>query len=113
MHFSQIRKCMQTVEQYHLKWGRVPYFTKGATAFVIGLDKGSVFTTPHYDKLSDVNKALIMVHECAHNSFGAKDYAYTWQNKYHTLTDIEKLQNADTYAQSIALQCTNSSMFNI
>lgn len=111
IHFSKIRKCMQTVEQYHLKWGRVPYFTKGATAFVIRMDQESVFTTPHYDKLSEVNKALIMIHECAHNSFGAKDIAYSWELKYKTLSHDELIQNADTYAQSVAIQCTNSTMF--
>tara|TARA_B100001559_G_scaffold298896_1_gene283771 strand:- start:606 stop:1202 length:597 start_codon:yes stop_codon:yes gene_type:complete len=107
--WNKIEKCMNRVEHYHISKGRTPYFQNIPTAFVFRIDQDSIFTTPYYDKMSLVDKALVMIHECSHISIGTIDHAYVWQRKYFTLSPAQHLENADSYTAAVARECTNSS----
>jgi hypothetical protein len=107
--WNKIQNCMNRAEHYHVSKGYTPYFQNIPTAFVFRIDKDSIFTTPYYDRMSLVDKALVMIHECSHLSIGAVDHAYVWQKKYFTLSRVQHLQNADSYAAAVARECTNSS----
>lgn len=108
-YWNKIQTCMQNVEHYQLSKGQTPYTAVIPVAFVYNMDKNSVFTTIYYDKLSDIDKAIVMVHECSHIAVGTVDHAYVWENKYITLSHAQHLHNADSYAQAVAHKCTDNS----
>ena len=75
-------------------------------AFVHYLDKSSIFVTPIYKELSANQKALVLIHECAHIALDAKDYAYRWQPEFMNLTEQEHYKNADSYFDAVSYHCT-------
>jgi hypothetical protein len=75
-------------------------------AFVIKIDNDSVFVTKQFFELSNTDRALIMIHECAHIGIGAKDYAYLWQEEYSDLTKSQHLMNADSFMHNVLDNCT-------
>ena len=107
--WDKIENCLIHVEQYHISKGRMPYLRPVPIAFVFRMDDDAIFTMPAFDKMSDVDKVLIMIHECAHNSLRAVDHAYIWESKFNTLSRKQHLHNADSYASAVAHECTNSS----
>lgn len=106
--FRDIMKCISHVSVYRVRDGRVPYLRSSIipTAFVFKFDKDSVFVTSDYLSMSETDKSLVLIHECAHIGFGAKDYAYNWQEKYNTLTDAQHFMNADTFMTIVLNKCT-------
>ena len=96
---------------YNISSGRIPYLrwirnTECLTAFVFkGLDNHSIFFTPEYQDLSDYEKALVLIHECAHIGLGAKDYAYRWEPEYLRLTESQHYQNADSFMDAVFYHC--------
>lgn len=70
------------------------------------LDKSSIFVTPIYDSLPRTEKALVLIHECAHLALNAQDYAYRWQPEYAHLTKEEHYKNADSYFDAVFYHCT-------
>jgi hypothetical protein len=108
-NWNEIETCMNQIEHYHISKGRTPYLHHIPIAFVFTMDTESVFTTPYYDRMSYVDKALVMIHECSHLFIGTVDHAYVWQKKYLRLSGVQHLHNADSYASAVAAHCTNSS----
>ena len=111
LQYEQIRKCLKHVRVYKVRNGRLPYirghFNKSdIMAFVIKIDNDSVFVTKQFLELSNTDRALIMIHECAHIGIGAKDYAYLWQEEYSDLTKSQHLMNADSFMHNVLDNCT-------
>lgn len=104
--WEQIGKCLNSVDIYNVSKGRVPYLRPIPTAFVLPkLDKKSVFVTSYYQSLTTVEKALVLIHECAHIGFNAVDHAYIWQNEYHLLTAKQHYENADSFMDAVLFHC--------
>lgn len=109
--YEEIRKCLRHVRVYKVRNGRLPfirgYLNKSEImAFVTKIDDDSVFITKQFLKLSNTDRALIMIHECAHIGIGAKDYAYLWQEEYSDLTPSQHLMNADSFMHNVLDNCT-------
>jgi len=103
-----IDACLTQVEIYNVTNARIPYFRKRTmpTAFVYpGLDNTSIFVTSDYQRLSLYERALTLIHECAHIGLGAVDHAYHWQSKYTHLTKEEHYQNADSFMDAVLNHC--------
>lgn len=104
--WGQIDACLNSVDIYNVTKGRVPYLRFVPTAFVFSsLDKHSVFVTPEYQALSNVNKALVLIHECAHIGFNAVDHAYRWQASFQFLTEKQHHENADSFMDAVLYYC--------
>ena len=109
--YEKIRKCLRHVRIYKVRNGRLPYirgyFNKSEImAFVTKIDNDSVFVTKQFFELSNTDRALVMIHECAHIGIGAKDYAYLWQEEYINLTNAQHLMNADSFMHNVLDNCT-------
>ena len=110
--WSAIDSCLRSSSVYNISSGRIPYlrstvkYRMPPTAFVfMGLDNHSIFVTPEYQDLSDYEKALVLIHECAHIGLGAKDYAYRWEPEYLRLTESQHYQNADSFMDAVFYHC--------
>jgi len=103
--FNAIQTCLDTVDIYSVRNGRVPYLHTTPSAFVYRTDNSSVFVTSHFKSESETHKALIMIHECAHIALSADDYAYIWEDKYATLTAEEHSNNADSFMATVVEHC--------
>ena len=104
--WEQIDKCLNSVNIYNVSKGRIPYLRHVPTAFVFpNFDKNSVFVTSYYQSLSVVDKALVLIHECAHIGFNAVDYAYRWQKQYQLLTEKQHYNNADSFMDAVLYHC--------
>ena len=112
-HFTKIQKCLRYVDIYFIRNGlMMPHLRTFPEAFVISSDLKSVFVSSLFQSMSDTNKALVMIHECAHHALGAKDYAYIWQPHYRNLTTEQHLDNADSYMELIMNYCVSTSSNN-
>lgn len=107
-----IDHCLEKASLYNVSLGRIPFMSSAArfitppTAFVyIYLDPKSIFATSEYQRLNLKDKALILIHECAHLGLGAVDHAYTWEPKYLELTDKEHYENADSFMDAVFYHC--------
>ena len=102
-----IEHCLDEVNIYFTNGKfrkKIPQLT---TAFVFtNVDKSSIFVTPIYDSLSKTEKALVLIHECAHLALGAEDYAYRWQPEFMHLTKEQHYRNADSYFDAVFYHCT-------
>lgn len=104
--WEQIDKCLNSVDIYNVTKSRVPYLRMIPTAFVFpNFDKKSVFVTPYYQSLTTINKALVLIHECAHIGTGAVDHAYRWQKQYQFLTEKQHYENADSFMDAVLSYC--------
>lgn len=104
--WNKIDACINSVDIYNVSKGRVPYLRFIPTAFVFPrLDKSSVFVTPYYESMSTVDKALVLIHECAHIGVDAVDHAYRWQEKYNFLTEKQHYENADSFMDAVLYYC--------
>jgi len=109
--YTRIHDCLKHVNVYKVRNGRLPYFRghfnkSDIMAFVLKIDSNSVFVTKTFLKLSTTNRALVMIHECAHIGIGAQDYAYIWQKEYSDLTPNQHLMNADSFMNNVLNNCT-------
>lgn len=113
-NFTNIEKCLHQVSVYSVRNGRLPYFRKISEgsyvpdAFVIRSDSKSVFVTEKYKNYPIEDRALIMIHECAHIGLGAHDYAYRWQPEFENLTEEQHFKNADSFMDLVLRHCTLS-----
>jgi len=104
--WKQIDKCLNSVDIYNVSKGRIPYLRYIPTAFVIpNIDKNSVFVTSYYQSMSLVEKALVLIHECAHIGFNAVDHAYRWEKQYQLLTEKQHYENADSFMDAVLYNC--------
>jgi len=104
--WNQIETCLTSVNIYYVTKGRVPYLRNVPTAFVFpNFDKNSVFVTPQYEAMSLVDKALVLIHECAHIGFNAVDHAYRWQKQYEFLSEKQHYENADSFMDAVLYHC--------
>ena len=106
VQFVTIEECLKHVQLYEVRNGRVPYLRRIPQAFVLSFDDDSVFVSSRFLLMSLVDRALVMIHECAHIGLGAKDYAYVWQDHFEDLTYDEHLSNADSFMHVVANYCT-------
>jgi len=109
IEWHKIETCVRTLELYNVTNGHIPYLRGSVqiTAYVIPtVAPRRVFATSLYQKLDTVSKALVVIHECAHLALNVADIAYTWEEKFDTLTKDEHLKNADSYMQTILNHCT-------
>ena len=108
--WDQIRTCLNNSEVYQVRNGRVPYMRGGnSVAYVMPnvnrRNPNDVFTTMYYQTMDNQQKALVMIHECAHLAFDVGDIAYMWEPKFENLTEAEHLKNADSYVQKVSEHC--------
>ncbi len=108
--WTVLDKCLESANVYNITSGRIPYdrssLRLSPIAFVFMDAKDhSIFVTPEYQVLSLYQKALVLIHECAHIGLGAVDFAYTWQPEYHQLSEQEHYQNADSYMDAVFYHC--------
>jgi hypothetical protein len=54
---------------------------------------------PGFDQGSDDDRAATIVHEMSHYQLGTEDHAYAWQDDFDTLTQEQKMDNADSYGK--------------
>mgnify|MGYP006105082101 CR=1 FL=1 len=107
-HFLAIQECLTHVDMYRVRNGRLPYLRHSIPqAFVLSFDDNSVFVSSRFLSLSLIDRALVMIHECAHIGLGAKDYAYIWEDHYEKLTPEQHLGNADSFMHIVLKYCTN------
>ena len=109
--FTKIEECLHGINVYRVRNGRLPYLRVVPEAFVLASDKKSIFVSSHFEGLSETDKGLVMIHECAHIALGAKDYAYIWQDHYKYLTTEEHYNNADSFMDVVLKHCTYDSSF--
>ena len=109
--FTKIEECLQDIYVYRVRNGRLPYLRRVPEAFVLNSDKKSIFVSSHFENLSESDKGLVMIHECAHIALGAKDYAYIWQDNYKHLTKEEHYNNADSFMDIVLKHCVVDSSF--
>ena len=108
-HFTKIRKCLQYIDIYFVRNGLIiPNFRILPDAFVFPSDSKSVFVSSFFKRMSNNNKALLMIHECAHHALGAVDHAYIWQAEYRNLTIKQHLSNADSYMDLVRKFCVKN-----
>lgn len=107
--WGAIETCIRSVTVYHLTPGQLPVPPRqggSLAAFVVRrLDRSSVFAAPLYSKMLRRDKALALIHECAHLALDAEDYAYIWENKFVFLTDEQQRNNADSYMDRVIYHC--------
>lgn len=106
VQFLDILECLTHVEMYKVRDGRMPYLRRVPQAFVLSFDDDSVFVSSRFLSMSLVDRALVMIHECAHIGLGAKDYAYIWEDHYKKLTPEQHLANADSFMHVVLKYCT-------
>lgn len=103
-----IDACLKQAAIYNVTSARIPYFRKRMmpTAFVYpDMDNKSIFVTPEYQSLPLYDRALTLIHECAHIGLGAVDHAYRWQPEYLLLTKEQHYQNADSFMDAVLIHC--------
>lgn len=110
--WQAIDDCLGKVSLYNVSKGRVPFsssfshFSGPPTAFVYSnMDPNSIFATEEYQGLDLNQKALILIHECAHLGLGAVDHAYVWEPKYLGLSVKEHYENADSFMDAVFYHC--------
>ena len=111
IQFTKIDECLHDIHIYRVRNGRLPYLRVVPEAFVLSTDKKSVFVSSHFEGLSETDKGLVMIHECAHIALGARDYAYIWQDHYKYLTLEEHYNNADSFMDVVLKHCAYDSSF--
>tara|TARA_B110001450_G_scaffold178013_1_gene166293 strand:+ start:265 stop:834 length:570 start_codon:yes stop_codon:yes gene_type:complete len=104
--FKSIHNCLETVDIYDVRNGRVPYLRSVPQAFVLTFDDKSVFVSEKFASMPLIDRALIMIHECAHIGIGAIDHAYMWEERYKKLTYKQHMDNADSFMHVVLSQCT-------
>lgn len=111
--WSKIDDCLTMVNTYNISNGRMPYlripgkFRHAPTiAFVLNNDDKSIFLTSEYRRLDVREKALVLIHECAHIGLGAVDHAYRWEPEFLKLTVDQHYENADSFMDSVLYHCT-------
>lgn len=109
--FTKIEECLHDIHVYRVRDGRLPYLRAVPEAFVLNIDKKSIFVSSHFEGLTETDKGLVMIHECAHIALGAKDYAYIWQDRYKYLTKEEHYNNADSFMDIVLKHCVYDSSF--
>jgi hypothetical protein len=103
--WEKIDKCLHYSEVYNLNNGRMPLLRVKPTAFILNIDKKSIFVSPEYRLLNPTTKSLILIHECAHLALGAKDHAYRWEQKFKNLTNEQHYENADSFYDAVMHYC--------
>lgn len=112
--WSMIDTCIESATMYSITNGRFPYSIGRLvrddavpTAFVMpAVDSHSIFVTDFFQNLDIVQKALVLIHECAHIAFNAKDHAYRWEHKFMLLTEKQHNENADSFMDAVFYHCT-------
>lgn len=111
-HYSWIdtyglRKCVLESSVYNISNGRLPYLQTVPVAFVlVNLFASDIFIVDkYYSSQNDINKALILIHECSHLTLSTIDYAYRWQPEFALLNDEQHMANADSYVDLIDKTC--------
>lgn len=105
IEFGSIGDCIHDVNVYMVRKGRIPYMSRVPTAFVMSVDNESIFVTNYYDELDLYDKALVMIHECAHIGLQARDYAYVWEDSFNQLTELQHYRNADSFMKLVSDNC--------
>jgi hypothetical protein len=109
LEFSSIADCLHDVNMYMVRKGRLPFhggrWHGVPTAFVMTKDSTSVFVTKYYTDLNVYNRALVMIHECAHLGLDAEDYAYLWEESFNNLTVHQHSKNADSFMKLVSDYC--------
>lgn len=111
--WTSIDHCLSQSHLYNVSSGKLPYLRSSfqqnivPLAFVFyNVDNESIFVTPEYQRLNIYDKALTLIHECAHLGLGAVDHAYRWQYEYLHLTEKEHYENADSFMDAVFYHCT-------
>ena len=105
IEFGSIGSCIRDVNVYMVRKGRIPYMRRVPTAFVMSIDNDSIFVTNYYDELNIYDRALVMIHECAHIGLNAVDYAYVWEDSFNQLTTLQHYRNADSFMKLVSDNC--------
>jgi len=102
-----LRKCVLESSVYNISNGRLPYLRQVPVAFVlVNLFASDIFIVDkYYSSQSDINQALILIHECSHLTLSTIDYAYRWQPEFDLLNDDQHMANADSYVDLIVNKC--------
>ena len=102
-----LKQCVFESTIYNVSKGRIPYLMNIPVAFVIvNLFEKEVFVVDdYYSEQSDINQALILIHECSHLVLSTVDYAYRWQPEFKLLDDVQHEKNADSYVDLIIKKC--------
>lgn len=104
--WKYLNKCVDKSSLYHIESHSLRGMSDTPVAFVIPLvDSSSIFVTSIFSSMSDVDKALTILHECSHTVLHRDDHAYVWEHKFNTLTKYEHSQNADSLVSIVKHEC--------
>jgi len=106
--WSKLKKCTHDSQIYSVSKSKLPSMKNVPTAFVTpGIFPKDIFlVNSKYKDLSEMYKALIIIHECTHLALDTIDHAYIWEKKFTYLSEAEHLQNADSYVDILLNKCT-------
>lgn len=107
--WNKLKKCTRDSQIYNVSKSKVPVLSTVPTAFVSPLlfPKDIFLVNSEYKDLSDIQKALVVIHECTHLTLNTIDHAYIWENKFTYLSEAEHLHNADSYVGILINKCVN------
>lgn len=107
--WNKLKKCTRDSQMYTVSKSKLPVLTTVPTAFVNPrlFPKDIFLVNSEYEDLSEMSKALVIIHECTHLTLDTIDHAYIWENKFTYLSEAEHLQNADSYVGILLNTCVN------
>ena len=107
--WNKLKKCTRDSQIYSVSKSKVPIMSTVPVAFVTPrLFPQDIFlVNSEYKNLSEMHKALVIIHECTHLTLDTIDHAYIWENKFTYLSEAEHLHNADSYVGILLNTCVN------
>lgn len=108
--WNLLDNCIEESNIRKVRAGKMPFIFKKSQpiAWVFKrLDKKNMFTAPKYDKMTSVERAYVVIHECTHLVLNSEDYAYHWQKHYDNLTKEQHANNADSFLVELFQHCAN------
>ena len=107
--WNKLKKCTRDSHIYSVSKSKVPIMSTVPVAFVTPrLFPQDIFlVNSEYKNLSEMHKALVIIHECTHLTLDTIDHAYIWENKFTYLSEAEHLHNADSYVGILLNTCVN------
>ena len=69
------------------------------TKYIYGTGPVHICEPGFFDQPTDDDRASTIVHEMSHYRVGTDDHAYVWQSGFASLTQDQKMDNADSYGR--------------
>ena len=100
--------CVDQANIRKVRAGRMPFIFRKSPpiAWVFKFwDKKNMFMAPKYEKMTPIDRAYVVIHECTHLMLNSEDHAYHWQEKFDNLTTQEHANNADSFLVELFQHC--------